>query len=317
MVELTAGRNDAGQRLDKFLSKAFPNIPPSLLYKGLRTNKIKVNRKRPKADYHLQEGDSVCLYFQDALLYHKNQEEDFRSLTVSLRIVYEDENVLLADKPAGMLCHSDHTESYNTLISHIKAYLYQRGEYDPDRENSFVPSLCNRIDRNTSGIVIAAKNAETLRILNQKIKDRELTKLYRCLVLGEPQPPEAHLTGFLYKDAANNQVTVRDEPFPGALRIETAYQTLKTDGELSLLEVELLTGRTHQIRAHLAHIGHPLLGDSKYGFTRDCRKYGFIGQALCAYQIKFDFRTDAGILNYLSGRAFQVQEIPFLNRITL
>ena len=234
-----------------------------------------------------------------------------------LEIIYEDENLLLVDKRPGMVVHADETEKVNTLINHIQAYLYQKKEWNPKQEHAFAPALCNRIDRNTGGIVIAAKNAEALRTINEKIKSHELEKSYLCVTVGRPRPAEGRVEGFLLKDEAKKQVSFYRRPIPGGKSAITLYQTLETRGELSLVECRLLTGRTHQIRVSMAELGCPLLGDSKYGFTRECRKYGFIGQALCAYQIKFDFRTDAGILNYLSGRAFQVQEIPFLNRITL
>ena len=239
-------------------------------------------------------------------------EEAFRRIkTPRLTVVYEDENILLADKAPGMAVHADEKGDSDTLIAHIQAYLYQSGAWNPDDAASFAPALCNRIDRNTGGIVIAAKTAEALRILNDKIKEHELKKKYLCVVLGRPSPPKGRIECFLRKDEKSNTVRVYHRPVPDGRSAITLYQTLQTRGELSLLEVELLTGRTHQIRASMADLGHPLLGDGKYGIGSVNRKYGETHQALYSYRLRFDFPSDAGILEYLHGREFQVDEVPF------
>ncbi len=213
-----------------------------------------------------------------------------------------------------MVVHADETEKVNTLVNHIQAYLYRKKEWDPRAENAFTPALCNRIDRNTGGIVIAAKNAETLRIINDKLRDHELKKSYLCVAVGRPRPPEGRIEGFLRKDEAKKEVSFYRRPVPGGRKAITLYKTLDTRGGLSLVECELLTGRTHQIRVSMAELGCPLLGDGKYGDGRVNRKYGETRQALYSCRLTFDFRTDAGILEYLRGRSFTVKEVPFVKK---
>ena len=312
MREFTIGKNDAGQRLDRFVAKNLPLLPPALLQKYIRLKRIKVNGKGSKRDVRLNAGDILQLYINDEFFDKPSEGNMF--LTVfqpKLNIVYEDENLLLVDKRPGMVVHADETEKVNTLINHIQAYLYQKREWNPRWENAFAPALCNRIDRNTGGIVIAAKNAETLRIINQKIRDREIDKRYLCITVGTPRPPQGEVSCFLLKDEKKKQVAVYHRPVPGGKTAVTRYRTLETREELSLLEVELLTGRTHQIRATMADLGCPLLGDGKYGDGQVNRRYGETRQALYSYRLTFDFPTDAGLLNYLRGRSFQVESVPF------
>ena len=312
MRELIIGKNDAGARLDRFVSKALPLLPPALLQKYIRIKRIKVNGGRAQRDQRLTEGDVVQLYINDEFFDKPSEENMFLTLfKPQVDIVYEDENLLLVNKRPGLVVHADETEKVNTLINHIQAYLYQKREWNPRWENAFAPALCNRIDRNTGGIVIAAKNAEALRILNDKIRDREIAKYYLCIALGRVEPPKGRIECFLRKDEKSNTVRVYHRPVPEGRSAVTLYQTLRTRGELSLLEVELLTGRTHQIRASMADLGHPLLGDGKYGIGSVNRKYGETQQALYSYRLRFDFPTDAGILEYLRGQEFQVDEVPF------
>ena len=312
MKEIQIRKNDAGQRLDRFVGKAVPLLPESLLQKYIRLKRIKRNGKGAKRDVRLVEGDVLQLYINDEFFEKPTEHNAWLKIaTPRLDIVYEDENILLADKKPGVLCHSAGEWSWDTLISNIQAYLRQTGEWDPKAENAFTPALCNRIDRNTGGIVIAAKNAEALRILNDKIRDREIAKYYLCIALGRVEPPKGRIECFLRKDEKSNTVRVYHRPVPDGRSAITLYQTLQTRGELSLLEVELLTGRTHQIRASMADLGHPLLGDGKYGVGSVNRKYGETHQALYSYRLRFDFPSDAGILEYLHGREFQVDEVPF------
>ncbi len=312
MREFHIGKNDENQRLDRFLGKAIPLLPASLAQKYIRIKRIKVNGARAQRDQRLQTGDVLQLYINDEFFDQPKEDNLFLSLwKPSLDIVYEDENLMLLNKRPGLVVHADETEKVNTLINHIQAYLYQKREWNPRWENAFTPALCNRIDRNTGGIVIAAKNAEALRILNDKIRDREIAKYYLCIALGRVEPPKGKIECFLRKDEKSNTVRVYHRPVPDGRSAVTLYQTLQTRGELSLLKIELLTGRTHQIRASMADLGHPLLGDGKYGVGSLNRKYGETHQALYSYRLRFDFPTDAGILEYLRGREFQVDEVPF------
>lgn len=303
MRSFTIQKNDAGQRLDKFLSKAMPALPQALLYKFIRTKKIKLNRKRCEPNTLLNEQDVIDLFIKDEF-FEKNTEDAYQKLTPRLNVLYEDENLLLVNKRAGMIVHSDDKEDVNTLISHIKAYLYRKGEYDPARENSFAPALCNRIDRNTCGLVIAAKNAAALREANEKIKARSIHKEYLAAVHGRFDEKAGTLTGWLTKDSDKNLVTVyRKKPSPDAKSIVTRYRVVKEKGDLSLLEIDLVTGRTHQIRAHFASIGHPLVGDGKYGINKGDRAKGYKFQALCSYRVTFDFPAE-GPLAGLAGKSF-------------
>ncbi len=315
MRELKIGKNDGGQRLDKFLTKAIKGLPQSLLYKYIRTKKIKVNGARAQQNQLLAVGDVVTLYIRDEFFDVPEKDDQALShIRPKLSIVYEDENILLLNKRPGVLVHEDTAGGENTLILHVKAYLYGKGEYDPTKEQSFAPALCNRIDRNTGGIVIAAKNAEALRVMNEKIKQNEISKFYLCAVKGKMPRRADEIRGYLRKDAASNQVRVSDTPIAGGKHIITRYRVLGEKNGNSLLEVELVTGRTHQIRAHLAHIGHPLLGDGKYGVNRAERERGYKHQALYAVRLRFDFAEDPCALSYLRGKEFSIprDEVWFL-----
>ena len=309
---MTIGSNDAGQRLDRFLAKAVPLLPASLAQKYIRIKRIKLNGGRAERDTRLQAGDLLHLYINDE--FFDKPREDNAYLTVAaprLNIVYEDAHILLVDKRPGLAVHPhDGAEYGRTLIDHIQAYLYQKREWNPRGENAFTPALCNRIDRNTGGIVIAAKTAEALRVMNQKIKDREMDKRYLAVVEGTPRPPKGSLKGYLFKDAKKNKVFVTNTPQPGSKTCQTNYITLASRQGLSLVECELITGRTHQIRAQFAHAGHPLLGDGKYGKLD--KRYDRNYQALYSYKLTFTFRTDAGSLQYLNGKSFRVTEVDFV-----
>ena len=257
----------------------------------------------------------VRIYVPDEFFQKVSDDTSWLKITApKIDAVYEDENILLVNKPSGMLCHSDAGGEYDTLIANVKAYLVSKGEWNPAEENSFAPALANRIDRNTSGIVISAKNAEALRVLDEKIRNREIDKRYIALVEGVMTPKEGVLRGYLFKDAKKNRVYVRSAPEKGAKTAVTEYRTLQTKGGLSLLECRLLTGRTHQIRAQLSAAGHPLIGDGKYGSEDVNKSYSQRGQCLCSYKLKFTFKTAAGILEYLNNKEFSVNKIDFAEK---
>ena len=312
MKEFIIGTNDAGQRLDRFLAKSVPLLPASLAQKYIRIKRIKLNGAKAERDTRLQAGDLLQLYINDE--FFDKPREDNAFLTVAapkLNIVYEDENILLVDKRPGLAVHPhDGAEYGRTLIDHIQAYLYQKREWRPREEHSFTPALCNRIDRNTGGIVIAAKTAEALRVMNQKIKDREMDKRYLAIVEGTLKHKAGSLKGYLFKDAKKNRVFVTDTPQTGAKSCHTDYRVLASQNGLTLVECKLITGRTHQIRAQFAHAGHPLLGDGKYGKLN--KNFDRNYQALYSYKLSFTFTTDAGQLAYLNGRQFQVDSVDFV-----
>lgn len=308
-------KNDANQRLDKFIAKACPTMPQGLMYKYIRLKRIKVNGKRGEISTRLNIGDRVDAYVNDEFFAEISPKYDFLSSPARLNIVYEDENILLADKEQGLIVHPDKNEYRDTLIGRIQHYLYQKGEYNPKAENSFKPSLANRIDRNTGGIVIAAKNAEALRILCEKIKNREIDKRYLAVIHGVPKSKSQMLEGYLQKNTDKNKVYLSNKKTDNNLTVKTRYNTLASKNGLSLIEVELITGRTHQIRAHMASIGHPLLGDGKYGKLQNDKKMGFDKQALYSYKLTFDFTTDGGILQYLNGKTFTVKRVWFAEQL--
>ncbi len=312
MQEIIIKQNDAGQRLDKFLTKAYKNLPVSMMYKLIRKKKITVNRKRAKENQMLSEGDLILIFAPNDLF--TSEQKRPKKLSGKVNVVYEDENIIIVDKEEGLIVHSDTDDGSDNLIDRITGYLINRGEYSPDNENSFAPSLCNRIDRNTQGLVIAAKNAQALREMNMIIKERLVHKTYLAAVHGVVKPEKGEIKLLLEKDSDSNIVKVRNKANSNTKTAITRYRRIAVsrDGNLSLVEIDLVTGRTHQIRATFAHIGHPLLGDGKYAVNKKDREMGYASQALCAYSLTFDGCKKCEALGYLDGLTVEAEKPRFL-----
>ena len=297
---------DAGGRVDRFISKTFDKLPKSLMYKEIRKKNIKVNKKRCTPEQVLSSGDLLELYLKDDVLEIRKKHYDFLNASTDLDIIYEDDNIILINKKVGVLCHPDGKDYIDNIVARLKRYLYDKKEWDPEA-STFTPSLANRIDRNTGGIVIGAKNSQALKIMNDKIKAREIEKYYLTVVHGKMSKKSELLSAYLTKNEKKNMVTVTDYQVPNSKKIITEYTVLDYYPDASLLEVKLHTGRTHQIRAHLAHIGHPLYGDGKYGNEK-----GRYRQALYSYKLHFNF-SDENILSYLNHKTFQANNIELLD----
>lgn len=309
---ITVQKNDDGKRIDAFLLKALNSMPKSFLQKMIRTNHIKLNGKKPKPDTRIKQGDEIKLFISDEFFRQSETKFDFLNAPDSIDIVYEDKNIIILNKKAGVLCHPDGNEYIDTLLGRLQKYLYGKHEYDPKIENSFAPALVNRIDRNTQGLVIAAKNAKALKLLSEKLRNREIEKYYLCVCVGSPKIKSAILSDYLIKNEAKNEVRIFKEPVPNSKTVITKYKVLEEKNGLSLIEAELLTGRTHQIRAHFSAYGFALLGDGKYGKNADNKKFGgYKKQLLCSYKIKFSFKSDAEELNYLNNKEIQLKALPF------
>lgn len=293
MKRIVAGPNDAGQRLDKFLAKLLKTASMGMIYKWLRKKRVKVNGKKQDISYMLCQGDVLELYINDEFFDGAQSVAGHLEKDFQIKVVYEDENILIADKPSGVSCHGEE----GCLLDNVQAYLFKKGEYNPQKEQTFAPALCNRIDRNTSGLVIAAKNAVALRIINEKIKLREINKFY-ILKVENPERLEQRgkIVGYTLKNEKERKIYFYDNEVPSSKYCETLYRRLDEKG---LVEAQLMTGRTHQIRAGFAHIGCPLEGDVKYGAQKNGRK-DF--QQLRAKKIEFEFKTPAGELEYLNGK---------------
>ncbi|MCM1007827.1 MAG: RluA family pseudouridine synthase [Ruminococcus flavefaciens] len=299
MKKFTINNNDCDQRIDKFILKAMPDMPKGMLYKLIRKKDIKINGKRCEISTRLCEGDIVTVFVKDELSASKKHDMSFLNASGEPEIVYEDENILIADKPIGLDSHSSDLSGGDTLINRIKLYLYNKKEYYPESENSFAPAICSRLDRNTSGLVISAKNAASLREINSAIKDGAVHKIYRCICTNHPPKAADIIIAFHKKEESGNIVKISDFPADGYKEIKTGYKIIRQKKGLSLVEIRLFTGRTHQIRAHMSHIGSPLLGDGKYGDIQANKRYNTFCQQLCAYSLEFNL-PETSPLSYLN-----------------
>lgn len=306
MRKLIINENDANQRLDKFLLKTLNDLPKSLMYKYIRNKKIKVNGKRCEISTRLQVNDEVTCYISEEFFQDKKDDSFFNAKS-ELDILYEDENIIIMNKEVGLLVHSDDSKEIDTLVNRMKKYLYDKKEYDYHNEQSFAPALCHRIDRNTQGIVIGAKNAEALREVNRLIHDGNIEKSYLCIVEGKFTKKEDIV--YAYHTKIDKQIYISNEFKTGYKKIKTGYKVQKEKENLSLLEVRLYSGKSHQIRALMAHLHHPLYGDTRYGAKK--RSYPY--QALCAYKVKF--LCEEGPLSYLHQKTFEIKKVDFLKYV--
>ncbi|MBQ4264867.1 MAG: RluA family pseudouridine synthase [Clostridia bacterium] len=312
MKSITIDKSWDGRKLTRFLQKAMPSASMGQIRKFLRLGRVKVNGKKGAEETVLTEGAVIDMYVEDEFFAEVEKEDPFYSkIRPKLTILYEDEHIMLLDKRVGLVCHPDEGEKVHTLLTYAQAYLYQKGAWNP--KTDFAPALCNRIDRFTAGIVILAKTQEALRAMDAKIKTHEVQKYYLCIVHGKMKYQDGTLRHFLLKRPEQKKVTVLRKNEPGSKEAITYYQAIDEQNGLTLCECLLGTGRTHQIRAQFAAIGHPLLGDNQYGSGKQNEKYGRMnGQALCAYRLIFDFEDDVPCLKGLNGLTVQVRDVPFV-----
>ena len=305
MKEINITQNEENQRLDKFLFKYFNTAPKSFVYKMLRKKRIKHNGKKAEGSEIIKAGDSLQMYLSDETMGAFMEEKAVAKAERHFGIVYEDDNIIIVSKPAGLLVHPEKAGEKDTLIDQVLYYLSQKGQYCPSKESSFTPAVCNRLDRNTGGIVIAGKNLRSVQELNRIIAERKLKKYYVTMVRGEFEE-EKELFGYHIKDGVSNSVKVLKKEVPGAKKVYTKVRPLCVKDKFSFLEIDLITGKSHQIRAHLKSMGYGVVGDRKYGDERINRifreKYGLNNQFLFALSVVFE--EEGGPLGYLYGRRF-------------
>lgn len=303
MKEIRITKNEENQRLDKFLLKYMNKATKAFIYKMLRKKRIKYNGKKAEGNELLQEGDSLLLYLSDETIVSFMEEKVIAQANRHFGIIYEDDDVLAVAKPAGLLTHPEKSDDKDTLIDQVLFYLYQKGQYAPSPQSAFTPALCNRLDRNTSGIVLAGKTLKGVQGLNEAIRNRQVDKYYLTMVKGEVKEA-GEISAFLSKEEGKNQVRISKEAGINAKESITRYRPLAYNHGYTLLEIHLITGKTHQIRAHMQSIGHPVVGDRKYGDIKVNQQFkqDFALSNQFLHGAKFVFSNISGSLGYLKGK---------------
>ncbi len=306
MRKIIVSQEEANQRLDKFLLKHYKKCPKSFIYKGIRTKKIKYNQKRAKGNEILKTNDEIQIYFNEEQIKTFEENKIVTKMPITFKTVYEDDNILIVDKPVGLLTQKDSKDGCS-LAEQVLCYLSENGSYDSKHTKGFTPAPCNRLDRNTAGIVLVGKNIKAVQAISTMLEHKLISKYYMSIVLGRITEPII-LKGYHMKDTSKNEVQIFDHYVSGLKEVETRILPLKTNGRYTVIEVQLVTGKTHQIRAHLSSIGHPIIGDPKYGdkienkYFKD--KFHLTAQFLCAYKIKFELCIEPFM--YLQDRVFTV-----------
>lgn len=305
MREITVDKNESEQRLDRFLKKYLGEATQGFIYKMIRKKNIKVNNSKVKPETTIFEGDIIQLYLSDETIEKFiTKEREIKSDLIP-NIIYEDKNIILINKPAGILSHGAKGDFEENIVDSMISYLIQKGEYAPRVEKTFTPSICNRLDRNTSGIIIGAKNYQALKDMNKAIKNGKVRKFYKTIVKGTIKE-EFTNTAHLLKDEDKNKVEIRSKNFEGSKEITTVVKPIKSRNGYSLLEIELITGRTHQIRGHLASLGYPVIGDRKYGDKKINKRfkdeYSLDNQWLHGYRVELNGLENE--MEYLNGKEF-------------
>lgn len=311
-MRIEIGTNEAGQRLDKFIRKWMKDVPLSAIYKAIRKGDIKINGKKGKEKQFLEEGDIV----ETREIKSEVKKEKFERIENDhLKITYEDENILIIEKWPGVLVHSDSPNGASTLTDYALSYLFDKGDYTPEKEVTFTPAPCNRLDRNTSGVVIFGKNFESLKLLNEMIRERRIKKYYVALVKG--RIADKRYEAYISKNEDDNISNVFNEPKANTKKIAMEVKTIQSCGTFSFVEIDLITGRSHQLRAHLAHLGNPIVGDSKYGEKKlnsfFINKYGLDYQFLYAY--KLIFKDCPERLSYMENKTISESLPPIFKKI--
>jgi 23S rRNA pseudouridine955/2504/2580 synthase len=305
------GINEAGQRCDKFVRKLLKDVPLSAIYKAFRKGDVKVNGKKVKEKYSLVEGDIVEIRQIES----NTKKKAFVRIENKLKITFEDENILMVEKWPGILVHSDTKDGESTLTDYVLSYLYDKGDYEPEKETTFTPAPCNRLDRNTSGVVIFGKNFSSLKLVNEMIRERKIKKYYMSLVKGRVK--DGIYEGYIMKNEDSNVSKVYDQEVSGSKKIAMEVSTIQSCGTFSLIQIDLITGRSHQLRAHLAHLGNPIVGDPKYG-DKNINNFFFNKYSLdyqYLYAFKLVFKDTPQELAYMENKTIAESLPPVLKKI--